>query len=131
MAGEPNEKVSFSAPKTIMTMVVTALIGGWAGYAATGASKPADAVQATPVGLTRAEVQWEAGTAAAQSEQRSKVHTDAVGKTVQEDGRRDLSNATTTLNATLLRLEGKVDTLGTEITNLKVGLGKLESRSRR
>lgn len=127
---EPNEKVSFSAPKTIMTMVVTALAGGWMGYATSGGSKSADAVQAQPVGLTRAEVQWEAGTAAAQSEQRSKAHTDTVGKTVQEDGRRDLSNATTTLNATLLRLEGKVDTLGTELTTLKIDVATIKSRRR-
>lgn len=131
MSTEPNEKVSFSAPKTIMTMIVTAAVGGWAGYAASGGSKPADAVQAQPVGLTRAEVQWEAGTAAAQSEQRSRVHTDTATKAVQEDSRRDLSATTANLNATLIRLEGKVDTLATEVGNLKIGVGKLEVRNRR
>lgn len=126
---EPNEKVSFSAPKTIMIMVVTALVGGVAGMA-TGSSKSADAVQASPEGLSRAEVQQEAGLAAQGAESRARAHTDAMSKTVQEDSRRDLSTATTTLNATLLRLEGKVDTLGTELTDLKVDVATIKSRRR-
>lgn len=124
---EKNEKVSFSAPRTIMVMVATAIVGGLMGYATTGGSKPADAVQAPPVGLTRAEVQWEAGTAAAQSEQRAKVHTDVTAKAVQEDARRDLS----AVNATLIRLEGKFDALGTKVNAIEVGVGKLEGRTRR
>lgn len=126
---EPNEKVSFSAPKTIMIMVITAIVGGVAGMA-TGSSKSADAVQVQPVGLSRAEVQQEAGLAAQGAESRARVHTDAATSATRDDSRRDLSTATTTLNATLLRLEGKVDTLGTELTTLKVDVATIKGRRR-
>lgn len=126
MATESNQKFTITAPKSILLMLVVALASGGAGMAS-GSLREATATQAAPVGLSRVEVQAESGAA----EARARAYADTQAAAVQNDCRRDLSTATTTLTNTLIRLEGKVDMLGTEVGDLKIGVAELKSRSRR
>lgn len=130
---QTNERMSITAPKGIVLLIITALIGVGGGYASSArggsTTEPQVATMAPLVaagGLSRAEVQQ----VASEAEQRARAHTDAATAQALADCRRELSTATVNLNNTLVRLEDKLDSVVTDVSALKVDVGALKARRR-
>ena len=126
---QTNERMSITAPKGIVLLIITALIGVGGGYASSargGSSEQPQVATMTASGLSRAEVQQ----VASEAEQRARAHTDAATAQALADCRRELSTATVNLNNTLVRLEDKLDSVVTDVSALKVDVGALKARRR-
>ena len=127
MSAEPNEKVSFTAPRSIMLLVVVAVCGAGAGAALTPVAVPQAQAQASHTPVPVVEIR----AAAVESEARSRAYTDTSVVAMREDMRREFNTSTATINSTLLRLETKIDGMGSDLGNVKIDVATLKARKSR
>lgn len=128
MAGATsNEQLALTAPKGIIAVVVALLLGGGVGAGVAGVSQGRTATEAAMPWLTRAEV-VEVATAA---EGRARNYTDAAISKHADISRRELESAQNRTNATLGRIEARLDAMATSVERVSQDVAVLKAQSGR
>lgn len=114
---EPQDRIALSAPKGIVALLLSLVVGGGIGATATGFSMGRTEPAASMPWLTRPEVEAVAVHAA-----------EAAAAQAREDCRRDLAMNTASVSASLTRIESAVTKLAADTEQLKVAFAGLSAK---
>jgi hypothetical protein len=112
--------LSASMPRHVLVALVALIVGGAGGAGAAWSAKAGTAEN----GLSRVEVEQ----VAAAAEARAKAYADLASARIQDDGRRELSQAMAAQAAATARLEFKIDKMTDELAATRADVAVLKAR---